>query len=130
MPGSLCDAVVHGGVFPVEQRHWGVPTVRWEGRHTMKRFFTILGLATLVTIAPPAQAQGVPGGGGLFRGITLTEQQRQQLDALHTTYQRDMQQIRQRLLAGDPEAEALRTQLRERQITQLRTVLDPEQAQA
>ncbi len=96
----------------------------------MKRFFTILGLAALVAVAPPAQAQGIPGGGGLFKGITLTEQQRQQLDALHTNYQREMQQIRQRLLAGDPEAEALRTQLRERQITQLRTMLDPEQAQA
>jgi len=96
----------------------------------MKRFFTILGLAALVAMAPPAKAQGMPGGGGLFKRITLTEQQRQQLDALHTTYQREMQQIRLRLLAGDPEAEALRTQLRERQLTQLRTMLDPEQAQA
>jgi len=94
----------------------------------MKRFFMILGLAALVAVAPPAQAQGIPGGGGLFKGITLTEQQRQQLDALHTSYQREMQQIRQRILAGDPEAEALRTQLRERQMTQLRTMLDPEQA--
>lgn len=95
----------------------------------MKRFFMILGLAALVAVAPPVKAQGMPGGGGLFKGITLTEQQRQQLDALHTAYQQEMQQIRQRILAGDPEAEALRTQLRERQITQLRTMLDPEQAQ-
>lgn len=99
----------------------------------------ILTLATLALVAGTVAAQDAnqppygPGpGGGLMRGITLTERQRTQFDSLRREHQlqlRELEQNRTRAGMADSTYNRERTQLRERQANQVRAMLDPAQQQ-